>query len=454
MQSNARQELATPQKKASTVGLCSRMQPTYEECVAILVQHYIPKDEIPFLSHVEPSKSRICGGWVQALPHVSRSDADFEQIVSPAVRALTMSMMVAGTSRRQEYLNTYGDALQGIRSILDSTKDEAGSTVAIASMCLALSEVCRRTTTQLDNGNANVIQVLVPTSNDGYQSHLRGVAAMMQTRGPNAFTDGVAHLMFVGVRPLIVSNRFCQHLCHIYSDPQVLDAILRRKSTFLIEERWRTIPFSVHPASHMQILLGNATTIASLLEAVEKRQSDPETIRIGFLEVVSMLQAWEDSFIGEGTVYHPVVPSQLDLSTDPQHLPNPCFDFVDVSHANSLTHCWAFRIVCFLYISTLESQRREKQEVTNSLNMEQDHHAKILNLCTLICQGLPYLVQKEMSLYGSMSAGFPLHMVSESLQTMRLQDCNLTGWCTAIKGQMRGQRIVLYEEMAESAAFT
>jgi hypothetical protein len=47
-------------------------------------------------------------------------------------------------------------------------------------------------------------QVLVPTSNDGYKTHLRGVAAMMQSRGPCAFRNGVAHLMFVGVRPLIV----------------------------------------------------------------------------------------------------------------------------------------------------------------------------------------------------------------------------------------------------------
>jgi hypothetical protein len=114
---------------------------TYAECVAILVRHYIPKDEIPFLSHVEPSKSRICGGWVQALPHVSQDHVDFERIVSPAVRTLTISMMVTGMSRRQEYLDAYGHAIQGIRSVLDKTTDLIGSTVAIAGMCLALSEV-------------------------------------------------------------------------------------------------------------------------------------------------------------------------------------------------------------------------------------------------------------------------------------------------------------------------
>jgi hypothetical protein len=121
---------------------CAHEQLTYDECVAILVHCYIPKDEIPFLSHVEPSKSRICGGWVQALPHVSQSHADFEWIVSPAVRALTMSMMVIGTEKRQEYLDIYGHALRGIRAVLERPTDAVGSTVAIAGMCLALSEVC------------------------------------------------------------------------------------------------------------------------------------------------------------------------------------------------------------------------------------------------------------------------------------------------------------------------
>jgi hypothetical protein len=45
----------------------------------------------------------------------------------------------------------------------------------------------------------------VPTSHHGYNTHLRGVAAMMQSRDPSAFREGVAHLMFAGVRPLIVS---------------------------------------------------------------------------------------------------------------------------------------------------------------------------------------------------------------------------------------------------------
>lgn len=131
---------------ASTRLARERQQPTWDECVALLVQYYIPKDEIPFLLHVEPSKSRICGGWVQALPHVSQDHADFKHIVSPAVQALTMSMLVNGTNRRQEYIDTYGVAIEGIRAILDNSKEPIGPTVAIASMCLALSEVCSSAT--------------------------------------------------------------------------------------------------------------------------------------------------------------------------------------------------------------------------------------------------------------------------------------------------------------------
>lgn len=48
-------------------------------------------------------------------------------------------------------------------------------------------------------------EACVPTSHQGYNTHLRGVAAMMQSRNPDAFKEGVAHLMFAGVRPLVVS---------------------------------------------------------------------------------------------------------------------------------------------------------------------------------------------------------------------------------------------------------
>jgi hypothetical protein len=234
----------------------------------------------------------------------------------------------------------------------------------------------------------------------------------------------------------------------------VLDSILRRKTTFLMDEQWRTIPFSTYHPSPMQVLLGHATSISALLEAMGKEDVDLRFIETGLLEVFHKLQGWEDAFLSAEAVYQMVAPDHLDLSIDSRLLPQLCFDFSNVSHANSLTHCWAFRIVCLLQLWELESQIPKTSDMNRIFTLEHDRRASISILCTLICQGLPYILQKEMSLYGSMSAEFPLHMVSESLQTLQLQDCGQAGWCKAIKEQILSQRTALYEEMAGSGVST
>jgi hypothetical protein len=115
--------------------------PTYEESVAVIVQRYIPSHEIPFLSPISPSRSRICGGWVQALPYVSQTSAGFERVLLPAVRALVMSMMITSADSRRQYLHTYGDALRGVQSRISKENNSIDSAVSLASMCLTLSEV-------------------------------------------------------------------------------------------------------------------------------------------------------------------------------------------------------------------------------------------------------------------------------------------------------------------------
>lgn len=119
----------------------SALQPTWEESIRLLTQHYIPKDELPFLSSLDCPSARICGGWVQALPHVSQSDADFGKILLPAVRAMTLSMMVTDANSQQEFLDTYGIALHGIKACLAGKTDRLNNIAALASMCLTLSEV-------------------------------------------------------------------------------------------------------------------------------------------------------------------------------------------------------------------------------------------------------------------------------------------------------------------------
>jgi hypothetical protein len=197
----------------------------------------------------------------------------------------------------------------------------------------------------------------------------------------------------------------------------------------------------------MQLLLGHATSMAPLLERMNDRSFDPQLLRTGFLDVLSTLQEWEDAFRGKETTYQSIALNQLDLSISLKCLPDPCLIFLDVSHANSLTHCWAFRTVCLLQLLKLESQLSGEQNIQCASNKAADRQLEITRLCILICRGLPYLLQKEMCLYGSMSAGFPLHTVLESKQTLQLGEDRLTGWYEAIKELLISQRIASYEEM-------
>lgn len=218
-----------------------------------------------------------------------------------------------------------------------------------------------------------------------------------------------------------------------------------------MNEYWQSTPFSIHPASGMQVLLGHAAAIPPLLEAMEDEQSDPRISRAGIQDVLSRLQEWEDSFMTDGTLYRSISPAEMDLPTISQRLPTLCFAFTDVSQANSLTHCWSFRIVCLLQLSRLDKILNGSGDVACS--SENNRHEDIECLCISICQGLPYLLQREMRFYGSMSAGFPLHMVSESLQTFNSKNCDLNTWCAAIKEQMLSQKIALFEQMAETGPF-
>jgi hypothetical protein len=123
-------------------GYLPSLQPTYADSVAFIVQRYIPHYEIPFLSPDSPSRSRICGGWVQALPYVDQKNIEFERVLLPAARALMLSMSSTNIGGRQYYLDTYGRAVSGIRALLVGKGKVLDPDISLASMCLTLSEVC------------------------------------------------------------------------------------------------------------------------------------------------------------------------------------------------------------------------------------------------------------------------------------------------------------------------
>lgn len=164
---------------------------------------------------------------------------------------------------------------------------------------------------------------------------------------------------------------------------------------------------------------------------------DPRNVYQSFQSALEALETWEEDFSScEESAYQSVAPSKINSSIEPEMLPDVCFDFLDVSHANSLSHCWAFRIVCLLQLSSLEHELRDRMKTDETLCLETNRSAEILELCTQICQALPYLLQPEMSLYGPLSAAFPLRMVSESVKMLQIQNPIQVKWCSAIQKQL------------------
>jgi hypothetical protein len=228
------------------------MWPTYERSVAVIVQRYIPSHGISFLSPTSPSRSRICGGWVQALPCVSHTADGFQRVLLPAARALVMSMMITDAHSRRQYLDTYGDALRGLRTRVSKDNNSIDSAVSMASMCLTLSETSAIELYDAAYMRSPCHQVMMPTTSDGWMAHIQGVAAMMHSRGPLAFSEGIPHLLFVGFRPLIVSRSHAETSQLDTYFAQVLEALIMRRVTFLMQKAWRTIPFSTqHPSPIM-----------------------------------------------------------------------------------------------------------------------------------------------------------------------------------------------------------
>lgn len=142
----------------------------------------------------------------------------------------------------------------------------------------------------------------------------------------------------------------------------------------------------------MQILLSHAAAIPPLLEARQTDTASVRSIQAGFSKVLSTLQTWEDCFVADAMLYQLVDPDHFNLPAKPQLLPDPCFAFLDVSHANSLTHCWGFRIVCLLQLSKFETSLAG--DGVHISEVQHNRHAEVEDLCYKICRGLPFLLRK------------------------------------------------------------
>jgi hypothetical protein len=112
--------------------------------VLLIMQSFMPEDELSAICQHKPTESRICGNWVEVLPIVSNGGQG--QALLSAISCLAASisdLRQSSHSTRAELLDKYGSAMRSLKGELErphidiSSRDE----VAVAIMCLTLTEV-------------------------------------------------------------------------------------------------------------------------------------------------------------------------------------------------------------------------------------------------------------------------------------------------------------------------
>jgi hypothetical protein len=127
------------------------------------------------------------------------------------MKALALSILKRDSWKappQPEYVEAYCSALKALRTGIARSHPCSYADFAAASMCLTLSEVSNSPCYFLNHALevAYTLQVMNPASKHGWVAHVKGVGELMQRHGPVAHVSGIAHKLFVGFRPLLVST--------------------------------------------------------------------------------------------------------------------------------------------------------------------------------------------------------------------------------------------------------
>ncbi|PSN68580.1 hypothetical protein BS50DRAFT_663178 [Corynespora cassiicola Philippines] len=363
---------------------------TPDEFAAVIVSCFALKDQVN-LSHSDLSTSQVCGAWVGLVPRlVARANSgELICLAAKAFGAAILDRNQGGTSafRSKE---TYVAALRKLNGTLLARKSPFSLETAASIACLAMAEL------------------IVPTSDDGIHAHNRGLSALLSLCPPELFSDGDLHFIFIGCRP-----------------PLLFDALRERKTTFLSQNVWLTVPFRRHLPTDIQKLIGDTAIIPSIMQDIDLLRTLPydEALsgawkpRFAIQFILGKLHKWENRF--KLDVAGPS--SQFMQACVLEHNPEgeSIFWFPNLMVANIYTHTWALQILCLAEMERLDAFF-SGHDMENRVLDGEPHEKNMLTkrkLAIKISQSMEYLLQDTMNLHGAAAALFPLEIAYNVLIT-------------------------------------
>ncbi|KAF4233825.1 hypothetical protein CNMCM6805_009042 [Aspergillus fumigatiaffinis] len=387
---------ATAQHSFATTEIPDIISASPEELAFIVVENYIPKDELPFLSYGSnnSSCSRVCGSWVEVLPRLANTSSQ-ESVFFLSLKALAFA--IASHKHPQKVSNldattVYSAAICALRRQLAAESQPFNAELAASIMCLSLAEG------------------MFPGMGPGISTHIKGVGQLMKAHGPNHYQAGLLHKLFVGFRPLLV-----------------IDAFRFREPTFLAEKQWTSIPFAFSNSSLMQDFLSEVAIIPNYLHAVDQLMVNSDDgsaenvteVCFAFVEWVNRLEQWEQMLEREegGTYEKSSEGEQAAQAINPDITGHTLW-FPSVTIANVLTHLWAIHIVCLKEIDKLRATFSSIVEpcIPAKFCSVEYQQNQVLTLSKRICHSMEYLLQDELKFFGPASTVFPLKVAYDSFR--------------------------------------
>ncbi|KAL4876177.1 hypothetical protein BJY04DRAFT_223262 [Aspergillus karnatakaensis] len=380
--------------------------------VALIVNSYMPTSELQHISDSsDTTRSRICGSWVETLPELLHGSSDSSVLYSAAkALALAITSPTSRSSGSVACTQSYSVAIQALRKGFLSPESLNPAELTASVMCLGLAEV------------------MFPDSSLGLEAHFSGIEQLFQANGPQKYSSGVLHKLFVGFRPLLV-----------------LQALQNRRSTFLAEDSWMTAPFTVFSPSPMQSLLCKGLPLSKilididvLLTAESASIEEAAFIFTSLLETISRLEEWERSLRSSlnGPPYWSSPPSNHNQYTPSSKL---SLWFPNITLANVYTHLWAFHIICLSELENLVDhlpclilEHTTLWDRFLALGAEKQMPVLAEN----ICSSMDYLLQDEMGLFGPGSTFLPLMMAHRAFVKHRGTETEDVAWVREIVNRL------------------
>ncbi|KAL5335996.1 hypothetical protein BJX70DRAFT_373863 [Aspergillus crustosus] len=369
--------------------------PGSSDFIALIIRNYMPESEREYIfENSDTTRSRICGSWVETLPELLNETPNTSVLYSAAnALAMAISSPSAQPTGSVACTQAYSTAIKALQKGFMARDTLCPAQLTASVMCLGL------------------VEVMFPDSSLGVAAHFSGIEQLFRVNGPEKYSSGVLHKLFVGFRPLLI-----------------VQALQNRQKTFLAEDDWMTTPFAIFSPSPMQNLLNEGLPLTSVLHEINHllastHQSTLEAAALAtvVLDIRASLKEWEISLRDslDGASYWQNSSSTHKKSASSQTITmEPNLWFPNITLANVYTHLWAFNIICLSEITDLcthfPTLLQEHRHLRERIAAENPDH-ETLRLAEQICASMEYLLQDEMGLFGPGSTFLPLMMAHRVL---------------------------------------